>query len=307
MEFRDVTNEVAATAARHESDERYRTAFESAHDGILVWTPDRVIVDCNSALSRMLGYEAEELIGKAIRNLVHPDNRPWLRERRTRRLTGESVSTTYVLRLVRKDGQAVTVETSSSIRGSLGQSSVNMSTYRDVTARLATEQRHRNDEERFRVIFEDSLTPMALVLNADGERPLRNRAHAKMLGYSQDEFANMAHDAFVSPEDLGATRQRIKMWNDGGEPELHPFERHYVHQDGHVVNVKIQESSLNIGGEHADVLIMIRDVTAELVAQEALRESADRFRAVFEDSHVPMVTLDTNAERVSPYSFQSGT
>ncbi len=298
VEFRNVTSEVNATTALRESDDRYRMAFETAHDGILVSTPDRVIVDCNIALCRMLGYETGELVGKTIPHVVHPADVAWLQEQRTRRLAGESVPAVYVVRLVRKNGETVTVEASSSIRGSLHEAPVSMTTYRDVTARIAAERELQDSEERFRRIFEDSLTPMALILDADREHVLRNDAYAKMLGYSLEEFSALPHNAFVRAEDVAIGSALIQRLIDGGERDSEPAARRQIHKDGHLVDVLVQASPHVIDGEQLGVLLSLRDVTIERRAQTALRENEERFRAVFEDSLTPMMLVTAESREV---------
>ncbi len=65
----------------------------------------------NSALARMFGYEIEELVGGLDPlDLVHPEDREFVREQIRRRLKGEIEHTHYVFRGVRRDGRIVWCE-----------------------------------------------------------------------------------------------------------------------------------------------------------------------------------------------------
>ncbi|HPJ38263.1 MAG TPA: response regulator, partial [Spirochaetota bacterium] len=56
-----------------ESEERYRTLIENAHEGILV-LEDHLIVYCNSKLEYILGYSLDEIISRPFIDFVHPDD-----------------------------------------------------------------------------------------------------------------------------------------------------------------------------------------------------------------------------------------
>ena len=59
----DITERKLAEEARRASEERYRTLFEYAPDGILIADPESYYIDANASICRMLGYARDELIG----------------------------------------------------------------------------------------------------------------------------------------------------------------------------------------------------------------------------------------------------
>ncbi len=105
--FTDITQRKRTEEALGESEKRYRTLVELAHDGIMLTTgPERTIAFANQKMADMLGYTVEELVGKNYRDFVHPDDREGYRTRRKSRLESGTADTRE-RRLVRRDGSTL--------------------------------------------------------------------------------------------------------------------------------------------------------------------------------------------------------
>lgn len=71
----DITELRETIEALSLSEERYRTIFERAPVGIAELDPDkRIILRANPTYCHMLGYPEEELIGKSVIELTHPED-----------------------------------------------------------------------------------------------------------------------------------------------------------------------------------------------------------------------------------------
>ncbi|MEK6607399.1 MAG: ATP-binding protein [Myxococcota bacterium] len=92
------------------SEERFRQLIERASDAIAVYGDGRFVY-VNPALVALLGYaKAEELVGKLVMNIVHPDDRDDVASRlRTLAETGEPLPP-HEVRYLRRDGGVVTAE-----------------------------------------------------------------------------------------------------------------------------------------------------------------------------------------------------
>jgi diguanylate cyclase (GGDEF)-like protein/PAS domain S-box-containing protein len=60
----------------HETEERYRSLVTNASDTIFVTDPETSITFCTPSVERVLGYAAEDLHDRKLRDLVHPDDLP---------------------------------------------------------------------------------------------------------------------------------------------------------------------------------------------------------------------------------------
>ncbi|MBX7186924.1 MAG: EAL domain-containing protein [Vicinamibacteria bacterium] len=100
----DVSDLVRYAAELERSEERYRLLFENATEPIGV-AQDGRIVFFNRAVIDATGYEPDEIRSLPFTDLIHPDDRAMVVDRHLRRLRGETLPSTYVLRIVRKGGE----------------------------------------------------------------------------------------------------------------------------------------------------------------------------------------------------------
>lgn len=136
----DIAARQRVEQALKESEERYRSLVEMAHESIIVVQDERVVY-CNPAFHELVGYNMRELARiDAIEGLIHPDDQQRARENHTRRITGEEAEQRYPLRLVHKSGRLLWAETSGvSIRWNERPATLNI--VNDITARIEAEEK----------------------------------------------------------------------------------------------------------------------------------------------------------------------
>ncbi len=74
--FRDVTESVRARQEIERSEARYRLLTDHANDIITIFDLDGYIDYLSPAITKVLGYAPEDLIGKQVRDIIHPDDYP---------------------------------------------------------------------------------------------------------------------------------------------------------------------------------------------------------------------------------------
>ena len=87
--------------------ELYQLTFEHAHVGIGIVDGSGRFIRVNRRLSDLTGYGPEELVGRTIREISHPDDAALSHEKYLRVARGESLLETYDRRYIRKDGSIV--------------------------------------------------------------------------------------------------------------------------------------------------------------------------------------------------------
>lgn len=132
-------------AALRESEERYRTLFNSASDGIFIMSVDGKLIAVNESFARIHGYSAQEMKNMSLRDLDTEGTAQLIPERMHRMLAGEAL--TFEVEHYHKDGHVFPLEVSASKLSSGGQSYI-MSIHRDIATRKKAEEEKRRIEER---------------------------------------------------------------------------------------------------------------------------------------------------------------
>ena len=94
----------SAELRTRESEEKYRRIFENTSVGIIQVDRRYILREANEAFLEMTGYTAEELIGKSIIDITHPDNREPTLDNMNRIEAGKTESFRMEKMYVRKDG-----------------------------------------------------------------------------------------------------------------------------------------------------------------------------------------------------------
>jgi len=97
-----------AEEALRESERNYSTLVEDSLVGVYI-IKDGVIVFANDKFAEIYGYEKNELIGMQSLDLVHPKDRPMIKEMREKRLRGGKVPSEYEIRGLKKNGDRIWV------------------------------------------------------------------------------------------------------------------------------------------------------------------------------------------------------
>ncbi len=177
ISVRDVTDRREADAALQNAQERFRAAFEHAPIGMALAHVDGTLLDVNGAYARMLGYSPQELLGRNVQELTHPDD--WdLAEDAAVRLQREPGSKFHIeKRYIRSDGRIVWASLSYSYVPQADGSQLVIGQVEDVTQRKAIAERleysARHDELTGlsnRAQFMDRLTRALERLDKVGDR-----------------------------------------------------------------------------------------------------------------------------------------
>ena len=138
----DITNQKEIEEALRESELKYRTLVDNIQDGVYI-IQDLAFQFVNNALADMLGYSADEVVGRNFGDYIVPEDRALVLDRHQRRKSGEAVPDEYEIRIQTKDG------TRKLIKVTVGQVSyraglANIGTIRDITdLRRAEEEKER--------------------------------------------------------------------------------------------------------------------------------------------------------------------
>jgi PAS domain S-box-containing protein len=126
-----------------ESEERYRTIFESANDGIVIVSKDGVLEDINETASRVLGYRPEEFKGLSLKELTRtlpPKSLATVLEKFGLQMLGKEIKP-FEVEMIHADGRTVNLEINAVPLRKDGKITGDLAILRDVTERKQAEER----------------------------------------------------------------------------------------------------------------------------------------------------------------------
>ena len=158
----------------------------------------------------------------------------------------------------------------------------------------------RASESAFRAAFEQVAVGMNQV-SLDGRFLQVNQRYCEITGYSREELMQLRFTDITHPEDRAADVDRAAPIVRGDVPNDR-WEKRYVRKDGSIIWAAITASLMRSpSGEPVYLLAVVENVTARVLAEEALRQSEERFRQVVE--HAPdaiMVETELRLRYMNP-------
>lgn len=137
---RDITQRKLLERELKESEARYRTMVESAHDMVAVIGEDSRLKYVNKKAEDLTAYDRQELSGMDFRKLISKGSRRAVVERFKKRRRGEGVPVRYEFEIIRKDGETRRVESSSSSLTDANGATNTIAYIRDITERKRYEE-----------------------------------------------------------------------------------------------------------------------------------------------------------------------
>ena len=275
-----------------QSESRLRSLFEHAEDLIIACRLDGTILNVNRAIEKTLGWSRDELIRQNISLIVTPASVELGHERVRRALAGEKLPKIFELEAIRRDGILVPAEGwAHFIRDTAGRPIEHLGVFRDITERRRAEEAIRESEARYRSLF-DNANDSILTFTLEGVVTSVNRAYERLTDWTRDELIGLNWDALIAPVDRERMADRTRRAL-AGEKLPSQFEVRTLCKDGRVValegRTRMQRDS---DGRPTGFQGIYRDITERKRAEEALRESEERYRVMFAEAQERGHVLD---------------
>ncbi|HEX4946826.1 MAG TPA: PAS domain S-box protein [Blastocatellia bacterium] len=275
--FRDVTERKQTESALA----RLAAIIESSDDAIVSKDLNGIITSWNKGAETLFGYTAEEVIGKPITILIPPERADEEQQvlRSIRR--GEKLDHYETVRQ-RKDGSPVEISlTISPLRDSTGKIIGASKIARDITPRKRAEEAR----QKLEYIFNHAGWAVAVVNPVTNRLEMINPAFAAMHGYTVEELLGKPFADTFAPAARAELPQHIAATNELGDYE---YEAIHLRKDGTEFPVHTHVTTFrDPAGRVLYRAATFLDLTESKRAEQALRESEERFSKAFKAS--PMV------------------
>jgi PAS domain S-box-containing protein len=310
--LRDITERKKAEEKVKESQQKFEKLFKGNPEAAVFSDANDYVLDINSRFTELFGYSPDEAIGKFLDDLIVPDG---LKEE-AKRLT--EIREGYVYRDTvrkRKDGSIVPVSISCASITSGNQCLGNVILYADITERKQAEQALKMSEDRYRSIFEKANDGIIFV-DLTGKIVEINDKAAEIAGMKREEILSKRFTklGLIGLKDVPRLLGRLA-FRARGEDQPYSLELTVERKSGEKRLLEINTSIIRKGLLHSGLLAVVRDVTERKAAENARRESEERYRNLVENSKDSIVIIDLNGnvlfankatETLTGYAYQNG-
>ncbi|MEW5912819.1 MAG: PAS domain S-box protein [Thermodesulfobacteriota bacterium] len=257
----------------------------------------------NPAGERLCGYSLAELEKAPFWKIVHPDFRGLVSERAKARQRGEPVPNSYQFKIITKDGQEKWAQFTAGVFQYEGQPAI-LGTAFDITEHKQAQEELKASQKHLADII-NFLPDPTFVLNREGRVIIWNRAIEELTGISAEQMLGKGDYEYALPfwgERRPILADLAMVWDQAYE-DRYPF----ISRDGHTLRTEAFATHIPPAGAHlwgkatalfdtdgniTGAIETIRNITSRKKMEAALRESAEKHRALIQSLPVGVISVD---------------
>ncbi len=259
-----------------ESEEKYRTLFESSAEGILIADIEaNKFKYANPAICTMLGYSQEELTKMSVSDIHSKASLEHVFADFAAQARGEKISSSG-LPCLKKDGTIIYADINAA-KAIIDGRECNVGFFTDVTERRLVEEKIRQAAEEWRITF-DSITDLVSIHNKDFKLVRVNKAFADTLKMKPKELIDKTcYQVIHRTTEPVSSCPHMKTLKTKESARGEFFEPH--------LGIYLEVATSPIFDDKGEVVASVhvaRDITERKKAEEALRQSAENYRGLAE-------------------------
>lgn len=248
-----------------ESEEKFRTLAEACPFAIMIYQNDYWVY-ANPAAEEISGYSKDELYQMKFWKLVHPAHREMVRNRGSKRQSGQKAPPAYDFKIINKKGEDRWVSLSGGNLMYEGDTA-GLITVIDITERKMGEAELRESKEKYRAILEnieDGYYEVDLV----GNFTFFNDFLCRISGQRRDEIMGVNYRQYTDEENAAKLFDTFHKVFETGIPAK-AFDLEIIAKPGETRNVEISVSLIKNNANEAEGFRgIIRDITERKQAEE---------------------------------------
>lgn len=272
-----------------ESEKKYRSLINNMPDGVYKSTEEGKLIDVNPALVKMLGYDSkEELMAIDIKTQLYFD----VSDRESTKLQEEEREL-GIYRLKKKDGSELWVEDHGWLNFDKTKNLLfHEGVVRDITERIQAEEKVRQSESKLQGMISGS-PDLVWLKDQNGVYLECNRRFEQFSGFSKENLVGKTDYDFFDKELADFFRKNDNVAIVAGKSVMNEEELTFE-SDGHVELLETIKTPLyDNKGQVMGIMGIGRDITQRKQTEQALRESEERFKTIFNEAPMGIALIDS--------------
>jgi len=283
----DITERRRTEAEIRTSRMRLTALFNTVGAGLVVVDRYSRFIEVNARWCEMTGYTADELVGKSLMDITHPEDLDASRQALLMLLDGSVRHAQVQKRYLRKNGDlfwgAVSV---TPMYGPEQRIEALVGLIIDITERYQAEEALRDSEVRFRLLAENS-TDLISRHTLEGAFLYASPACKAIMGYEPEELLGRSAYEFIHPEDQPLVAYALSTILKQNVTYLISYRSR--RKEGRYVWLETSSRAVrDANGQVLEIHAATRDISERRQAEEALYVSEQRFRSIVEASPLGM-------------------
>ncbi|MCI0477710.1 MAG: PAS domain S-box protein, partial [Anaerolineales bacterium] len=281
------------------SEERFRALVEHSSDLILILNRDTTIRYASPSVRTILGYGMDQTHGRSVLEFIYPNDHAAAQEAFAHRLSRSGASDELMtVRAQHRDGSLRTIELiGSNLLDNPAVAGIVINCH-DITEREHANTALRESEEKYRQLVKYAPTGIYQVNFTERKFIDVNDVMCQYTGYTREEFLALDPLDILTEESRGLFVERwIKVMSGAPVPETVEFKAQGKNGQAFWVLLNVRHSMEP--GQPVIATVIAHNITERKHAEEALRESEERYRDLVERSHAFICTHDLQGRFLS--------
>jgi len=294
MAVLDITERCRIEAELRKSEERYRTIFENANEGIFQTTPEGRFISANPSAARMFGYASPEELQVAMDDIgqllyKHPADRA----RMMRILAEEDHVVNYEVEMYREDGQLIWISINArSVRGHDDRLLFYEGTFQDITERRHAEEKLRTTSDFLENLLNYANAPI-IVWDSEYTITLFNHAFERLTGREAEEVIGKDISLLFPEEERGKSMAYIRQASAGERWETVEISIQDVRGGIHILLWNSANLKDADGRQRVATIAQGQDITDRKHAEEKLCRTRDFLENLLNYANAPVIVWDS--------------
>ncbi|MFX0024117.1 MAG: PAS domain S-box protein [Candidatus Hermodarchaeota archaeon] len=282
-----------------ETEEKYQFITDNINDMISVFNDKFELIFINETQERISGFSKEEIIGKSPLEFLHPDDIKQARNTLKKALKEGQGRGQYRMRT--KENSYKWLDVNGRVKFDSDGNQRILLVSRDITKEKEIEQKLKESEEKYRLIYENANDLIKVLNNKFEYEDLNENIHKQVLGFSKEELLKQSPLILVHPDDR---KQSAVLMGKILRKGKGSYQTRFKHKNGSYKWLEISAKNFEDSVGNKKIITIARDISARKNAQQKLKESEEKYRTLFENSPYAIGIMDITGKILDCNSHQ---